>query len=116
MKTGTHVTGTLTNPDVGTITFTGKITDSFQTGGRTMYAVTCSDDVTRYVPAEKLTAIERNLMTHTGTVHAPGRHFKQLRIQAPKCCASVNALARYNFTIPTDAPVTCRRCLAAMGV
>ncbi|MFE4857410.1 hypothetical protein [Streptomyces sp. NPDC056670] len=57
-----------------------------------------------------------NLQTHTGAVHAPGRSYKQLRSgTVPKCCASLSALARYHFLIPTSRPVTCRRCLAALA-
>ncbi|MFE0101232.1 hypothetical protein [Streptomyces sp. NPDC059009] len=57
----------------------------------------------------------KNFRTHTGAVHAPGRYFKQFRMQAPKCCASVSAVARYHYMIPTDEEVTCKRCLALMA-
>ncbi|GAA3718439.1 hypothetical protein GCM10023082_14970 [Streptomyces tremellae] len=58
----------------------------------------------------------QSLMTHTGAAHAPGRAYKQLRGgRAPKCCASLYALSRYHFPVPTDDSVTCKRCLAALA-
>jgi len=54
----------------------------------------------------------KNLLTHTGAVHSPGRYNKTLRTNAPTCTASLQALMRYHYITPTDADVTCRRCLA----
>lgn len=56
-----------------------------------------------------------NLATHTGLVHAPGRYFKQIRSNAPKCCASASAVMRMHYLIPTNQPVTCKRCLVALA-
>jgi hypothetical protein len=61
------------------------------------------------------TARPKNLQTHTGVVHAPGRYYRQLRSEAPACCASVSAVLRYHFLIDVDAPVTCKRCLTRLA-
>jgi hypothetical protein len=56
----------------------------------------------------------RNLMTHTGMVHKSGRRVRGVAGGlAPKCCASLSALSRYHFLVPTEAEVTCKRCSAA---
>jgi hypothetical protein len=81
---------------------------------------------TKYIPTDgKVTCkackdrlkgeAKKNIMSHTGAVHAPGRYFKQLSAIGPKCIASASALARWHFGIPTDSDVTCRRCLAALA-
>ncbi len=58
----------------------------------------------------------RNLLTHTGMVHASGRRARGIAGGlAPKCCASSTALSRYHFLIPTEAEVTCQRCAAALA-
>lgn len=60
--------------------------------------------------------MSKNLRTHTGTVHAPGRAWKQLRGEiAPKCAASASAVMRWHYILPTDEDVTCKRCLAALA-
>lgn len=56
-----------------------------------------------------------NLQTHTGTVHAPGRYNKRVRGNVPKCCTSASAIARMHYLVDVDAPVTCKRCLAALA-
>ncbi|MFE5912069.1 hypothetical protein ACFQ6B_23710 [Streptomyces wedmorensis] len=53
----------------------------------------------------------RHLMTHTGVVHLSGRRARGIAGGlAPKCCASNAALSRYHFLVPTEQPVTCKRC------
>lgn len=60
--------------------------------------------------------MERNLQTHTGAVHAPGRASKFVGSgYLPKCCASNSAVARYHCLIPTNQAVTCKRCQAALA-
>lgn len=55
----------------------------------------------------------RNLATHTGMVHRSGRRARSIAGGlAPKCCASLAALSRYHYLVPTEADVTCKRCLA----
>ncbi|MFE3123695.1 hypothetical protein ACFXHD_09770 [Streptomyces hydrogenans] len=53
----------------------------------------------------------RHLMTHTGVVHKSGRRARGIAGGlAPKCCAGNAALSRYHFLVPTEQPVTCKRC------
>lgn len=59
--------------------------------------------------------VAKNIQTHTGKVHAPGRYYKQLRGVAPKCCASASAVMRYHYTAEVTAPVDCQRCLNALA-
>ncbi|MFD3573819.1 hypothetical protein [Streptomyces sp. NPDC058644] len=92
---------------------------------RTMSSITRTDFAIEYKDGRKVRLIQvdapeeaapdHNIMTHTGKVHAPGRHYRQLRGKAPKCCASVSAVMRYHFTAPTSSPVDCQRCLAALA-
>lgn len=56
-----------------------------------------------------------NLMTHTGRVHATGRVWKGLDNPAPRCVASASAANQLHFAIPTQAEVTCKKCLAILG-
>lgn len=118
---GTRVTGHLTNPDVGRIEFAGIVDDVYQSGRQFIVVVKCDDGVERFPLAENVAPEgpgggASNLMTHTGAVHAPGRTWKALGDNVgPKCAASASAVARWHFVIPTDNPVTCKRCLAALA-
>jgi hypothetical protein len=59
----------------------------------------------------KATPVPRHLATHTGVVHLSGRSARGIAGGlAPKCCASNAALSRYHFLVPTEQPVTCKRC------
>lgn len=61
-------------------------------------------------------AEKKNIKTHIGTVHAPGRSTKATGIgYLPLCCASASAVDRFHFLAPTDEPMTCKRCLTAQA-
>ncbi|MFE9850317.1 hypothetical protein ACFYPN_16105 [Streptomyces sp. NPDC005576] len=119
MKQGLRVTGHITNRDLGRIDFAGTVTDTYRSGRDTLITVACDDGIERTARQENVTAIEApaepNLQTHTGKVHAPGAYYKQIKSRAPKCCASASAVARFHYIVPTDEPVDCHRCLAALA-